>query len=185
MLKLLSDKVTSWWWLKKKLVINILIKEIKTVRVVTDNVTAERKQLPKLNILSYHNILFLFPLLFWSIEIRLKNSNSAFSSKLDEWICSKLSFSSLGQQDGMANLKLGFGKIKHVTRGMPNPLRWRQRNSNVYYTTGRLIWCQLKHSFYLFLLWSVFQLKSQVTDSKFDLASWVLKIQNNSTKEQN
>lgn len=36
-----------------------------------------------------------------------------------------------------------------------------------------------------FLLWSVFQLKSQVTAPKFDLAPWVQKIQNNSTKEQN
>lgn len=46
MLKLLGDD--DW----KKLVINILIKEIKTIRdIVTDNVTDERKQLPKLNIL--------------------------------------------------------------------------------------------------------------------------------------
>lgn len=45
----------------EKIVINILIKEIKTIRnIVTDNVTAERKQLPKLNILSYRNISFLF-----------------------------------------------------------------------------------------------------------------------------
>lgn len=32
--------------------------------IVTGNVTAERKHLPKLNILSYHGILFLFLSLF-------------------------------------------------------------------------------------------------------------------------
>lgn len=47
---------------KKKIsMIKILSKEMNTIRhIVTDNVTAERKHLPKLNILSYHDILFLF-----------------------------------------------------------------------------------------------------------------------------
>lgn len=56
MLKSLSDE--DW---KKKSMINTLNKEVNTIRhIVTDNVTTERKHLPKSNILSYHNILFLF-----------------------------------------------------------------------------------------------------------------------------
>lgn len=56
---------------------------MNTVRhIVTDNVTAERKHVPKSNILSYHNILFLF-LPFFE-ETQLKNSNATVSSKSDE-----------------------------------------------------------------------------------------------------
>lgn len=57
-LKLLSDEN---WEKKKQLAIKISNKEMHTIRnILTDNVTAERKHLLKLNILSYHDILFLF-----------------------------------------------------------------------------------------------------------------------------